>query len=65
MTATTSTDTETPIVSGGALADGSPAPTVQRVDSLDMLRGFAVLMIFVVNIKMMANGYNHYANRFL
>ncbi|MEO0365462.1 MAG: DUF418 domain-containing protein [Pseudomonadota bacterium] len=44
-----------------------PIPTTgaSRIDSLDVLRGFAVLMIFVVNIKMMANGYNHYADRFL
>lgn len=42
-------------------------PTVDagRIDGLDVLRGFAVLMIFVVNIKMMANGYNHYGDRTL
>lgn len=42
--------------------DRAPKPTdaKQRFDSLDVLRGFAVLAIFAVNIKMMANGYNHY-----
>lgn len=33
-----------------------------RFNSLDVLRGVAVLTIFAVNIKMMANGYNHYAD---
>ncbi len=43
-----------------------PSPTVaSRIDSLDVLRGVAVLMIFVVNVKMMASGYNHYADRTL
>ncbi|MEO0436205.1 MAG: DUF418 domain-containing protein [Pseudomonadota bacterium] len=42
-----------------------PISVSNRLNSLDVLRGFAVLMIFVVNIKMMANGYNHYADRFL
>lgn len=43
-----------------------PSPTMSsRLDSLDVLRGVAVLMIFVVIIKMMANGYNHYADRSL
>ncbi|MEM7692554.1 MAG: DUF418 domain-containing protein, partial [Pseudomonadota bacterium] len=42
-----------------------PTGASGRLNSLDVLRGFAVLMIFVVNIKMMANGYNHYADRFL
>jgi uncharacterized protein len=48
-------------------ASGQAAPTsiANRIDSLDVLRGLAVLMIFVVNIKMMANGYNHYADRTL
>lgn len=38
------------------------APTRERarLDSLDVLRGFAVLAIFAVNVKMMANGFNHY-----
>ncbi|MEM1404335.1 MAG: DUF418 domain-containing protein [Pseudomonadota bacterium] len=45
--------------------EGTPAVTSSRISSLDVLRGFAVLMIFVVNIKMMANGYNHYADRSL
>lgn len=40
-----------------------PITAAARIDSLDVLRGLAVLMIFVVNIKMMANGYNHYADR--
>ncbi|MEM9314498.1 MAG: DUF418 domain-containing protein [Pseudomonadota bacterium] len=31
-----------------------------RLDCLDVLRGFAVLAIFIVNVKMMANGFNHY-----
>jgi len=39
-----------------------PKPTQpgNRLDSLDVLRGFAVLAIFAVNIKMMASGFNHY-----
>ena len=32
----------------------------KRYTSLDVLRGVAVLAIFAVNIKMMANGFNHY-----
>ncbi|MEL6543969.1 MAG: DUF418 domain-containing protein, partial [Myxococcota bacterium] len=36
-----------------------------RIQSLDVLRGVATLMIFVVNIKMMANGFNHYTDRTL
>ncbi|KWV92013.1 DUF418 domain-containing protein [Erythrobacter sp. YT30] len=43
----------------------SPTLGASRIDSLDVLRGLAVLMIFVVNIKMMASGYNHYADRTL
>lgn len=43
----------------------APITGADRIDSLDVLRGLAVLMIFVVNIKMMANGYNHYADRTL
>jgi len=39
-----------------------PTTDKQRLDSLDVLRGFAVLAIFAVNIKMMASGYNHYAD---
>ncbi|MDJ0977295.1 MAG: DUF418 domain-containing protein [Erythrobacter sp.] len=46
--------------------DRSSAPTTSaRLGTLDVLRGVAVLMIFVVNIKMMANGYNHYVTRSL
>ncbi len=37
-----------------------PTEVKQRFNSLDVLRGFAVLAIFAVNIKMMANGFNHY-----
>ncbi|MEO0422484.1 MAG: DUF418 domain-containing protein [Pseudomonadota bacterium] len=57
---TASFETSTP-------SERTAAPTVGagRLQSLDVLRGFAVLMIFVVNIKMMANGYNHYADRSL
>lgn len=44
--------------------DSSPliAPTYEgeRLECLDILRGFAVLAIFIVNVKMMANGFNHY-----
>ena len=43
----------------------SPISAGSRIDSLDVLRGFAVLMIFVVNVKMMANGFNHYRHRSL
>ncbi|MEM9500851.1 MAG: DUF418 domain-containing protein [Pseudomonadota bacterium] len=43
----------------------SQKQTKSRIDSLDVLRGVAVLMIFVVNVKMMANGYNHYVTRSL
>ncbi|MEM7706430.1 MAG: DUF418 domain-containing protein [Pseudomonadota bacterium] len=43
----------------------APTSLAERINSLDVLRGFAVLMIFVVNIKMMANGYNHYGDRAL
>ncbi|MEM6411196.1 MAG: DUF418 domain-containing protein [Pseudomonadota bacterium] len=43
----------------------SPTLAASRIDSLDVLRGIAVLMIFVVNVKMMANGFNHYVNRSL
>ena len=48
-------------------ASGPQIPTrlESRINSLDVLRGIAVLMIFVVNIKMMANGYNHYVTRAL
>ncbi|GAB5412570.1 MAG: DUF418 domain-containing protein [Congregibacter sp.] len=42
-----------------------PSPASERIDSLDVLRGIAVLMIFAVNVKMMANGYNHYVTRSL
>ncbi|MEL7270812.1 MAG: DUF418 domain-containing protein [Bacteroidota bacterium] len=37
-----------------------PIEGKQRYNSLDVLRGVAVLAIFAVNIKMMANGFNHY-----
>lgn len=43
----------------------SPTGDKQRVNSLDVLRGVAVLAIFAVNIKMMANGFNHYRYRAL
>ncbi len=57
-------------MTAGLAPDATPdqaAPTslAERINSLDVLRGFAVLMIFVVNIKMMANGYNHYGDRSL
>lgn len=54
-----------PATSKAAAPIDRAAPTTgkDRIDSLDVLRGLAVLMIFVVNIKMMANGYNHYADR--
>lgn len=42
-----------------------PTATNGRINSLDVLRGLAVLMIFVVNIKMMASGFNHYGDRSL
>ena len=42
-----------------------PTLGASRLDTLDVLRGVAVLMIFVVNIKMMAAGYNHYVTRSL
>ncbi|MEL6304317.1 MAG: DUF418 domain-containing protein [Bacteroidota bacterium] len=38
----------------------TPVEGKQRYNSLDVLRGVAVLAIFAVNIKMMANGFNHY-----
>ncbi|MEM6531261.1 MAG: DUF418 domain-containing protein [Myxococcota bacterium] len=49
------------------IATDQPAPTntAGRINSLDVLRGLAALMIFVVNIKMMANGFNHYGARTL
>ncbi len=37
-----------------------PIENKERFNSLDVLRGIAVLAIFAVNIKMMANGFNHY-----
>ncbi|MEO1081077.1 MAG: DUF418 domain-containing protein [Pseudomonadota bacterium] len=37
-----------------------PTSDGARLDCLDVLRGFAVLAIFIVNVKMMANGFNHY-----
>lgn len=43
-------------------APPKPTEAKQRLDSLDVLRGFAVLAIFAVNVKMMANGYNHYGD---
>ncbi|MEM1379149.1 MAG: DUF418 domain-containing protein [Pseudomonadota bacterium] len=46
-------------------AEAAPTSVSARLDSLDVLRGLAVLMIFVVNIKMMASGYNHYGERTL
>ena len=39
-----------------------PVSEKLRFNSLDVLRGVAVLAIFAVNIKMMANGYNHYVD---
>ncbi len=48
-----------------ATAQAAPTAVSARIDSLDVLRGLAVLMIFVVNIKMMASGYNHYGERTL
>lgn len=38
----------------------APVYEGERLDCLDILRGFAVLAIFIVNVKMMANGFNHY-----
>ena len=38
----------------------TPTQETLRLESLDVLRGFAVLAIFAVNVKMMANGFNHY-----
>lgn len=38
------------------------APTRDRIESLDAIRGMAVLAIFVTNIKMMGSGYNHYVD---
>ncbi|MEO1203323.1 MAG: DUF418 domain-containing protein [Pseudomonadota bacterium] len=38
----------------------APVYEGERLDGLDILRGFAVLAIFIVNVKMMANGFNHY-----
>ena len=68
-----SAQTTTPIaqtpdspVTTAAITNGvAPTGAKSRINSLDALRGLAVLMIFVVNIKMMANGYNHYADRSL
>jgi uncharacterized protein len=49
-----------------AIADKiAPVSEKLRFNSLDVLRGVAVLAIFAVNIKMMANGYNHYVDRTL
>lgn len=45
--------------------EAAPTTSTARIESLDVLRGIAVLMIFVVNVKMMANGYNHYVHRSL
>lgn len=40
----------------------TPTGETDRLDFLDVLRGFAVLAIFVVNIKAMASPFAYYAN---
>ncbi|MEM1095952.1 MAG: DUF418 domain-containing protein [Bacteroidota bacterium] len=61
----TKTSITEPSEHGTAPERAAPTTAASRIQSLDVVRGFAVLMIFVVNIKMMANGYNHYGDRSL
>ena len=49
-------------VSNTPTASGGPVAAAERLDFLDVLRGVAVLAIFVVNIKAMAQPFAFYAN---
>lgn len=49
-------------VSNAPTASGGPVAEAERLDFLDVLRGVAVLAIFVVNIKAMAQPFAYYAN---